>query len=92
MLHHVTYQGAPIVKGKRVTDFTNHEEQEVQLTNIGPFLAEEELQGLGGPFEKLPKWQPFATVDGRLITERNPASSTVAAQALLKFVIVRKAA
>jgi putative intracellular protease/amidase len=86
VLHRVTYQGAPIVKGKRVTGFTNGEEEEVQLTSVVPFLVEDELKRLGGIFEKLPNWQPFAIVDGRLITGQNPASSTVAAQALLKVV------
>jgi putative intracellular protease/amidase len=86
VLHRVTYEGAPIVKGKRVTGFTNSEEEAVQLTNVVPFLVEDELKRLGGIFEKAPDWQPFSIVDGRLITGQNPASSTAAAQALLKMV------
>jgi putative intracellular protease/amidase len=86
VLHRVTYNGAPIVKGKRVTGFANSEEEEVHLTNVVPFLVEDELKRLGGIFEKAPNWQPFSIVDGRLITGQNPASSTVAAQALLKMV------
>jgi putative intracellular protease/amidase len=86
VLHRVTYKGAPIVKGKRVTGFTNGEEAEVQLTNVVPFLVEDELKRLGGIFEKVANWQPFSIVDGRLITGQNPASSTGAAQALLKLV------
>jgi putative intracellular protease/amidase len=86
VLHRVTYKGAPIVKGKRVTGFTNTEEEEVHLTNVVPFLVEDELKRLGGIFEKAPNWQPFSIVDGRLITGQNPASSTVAAQALLNTV------
>jgi putative intracellular protease/amidase len=85
VLHRVTYEGAPIVKGKRVTGFTNGEEEAVHLTNVVPFLVEDELKRLGGIFEKVPNWQPFSIVDGRLITGQNPASSTSAAQALLKF-------
>src|SRR5580698_8324282 len=86
VLRHVTYKGAPMVKGKRVTGFTNSEEEEVHLTNVVPFLVEDELKRLGGIFEKAPNWQPFSIVDGRLITGQNPASSTAAAQALLKMV------
>ena len=86
VLHRVTYKGAPIVKGKRVTGFTNTEEEEVHLTNVVPFLVEDELKRLGGIFEKAPNWQPFAITDGHLITGQNPASSTVSAQALLKMV------
>ena len=86
VLRHVTYQGAPLVKGKRVTGFTNGEEDEVQLTHVVPFLVEDELTRLGGTFEKLPNWQPHAVVDGRPITGQNPASSTVAAQTLMNLL------
>jgi putative intracellular protease/amidase len=83
VLRHVMYQGEPLVKGKRVTGFTNEEEAEVQLTRVVPFLVEDELKRLGAKFEKVPKWQPYSIVDGRLITGQNPASSTSAAKALL---------
>src|SRR5216110_454718 len=59
VLHKVTYNGAPIVKGKRVTGFANSEEEEVGLTDVVPFLVEDELKRLGGVYEKAPKnWQP----------------------------------
>jgi putative intracellular protease/amidase len=92
VLRHVTYNGAPLVKGKRVTGFTNAEEEEVKLTKIVPFLVEDELTRLGAIFEKKPNWQPFAIVDGRLVTGQNPASSTHAAQALMKLLNSQKAA
>jgi putative intracellular protease/amidase len=92
VLHRVTYKGEPLVKGKRVTGFTNGEEEEVQLTKVVPFLVEDELKRLGAIFEKVPNWQPFSIVDGCLITGQNPASSTSAAQALLKLVAAEKAA
>ena len=86
VLRHVTYQGAPLVKGKHVTGFTNGEEDEVQLTKVVPFLVEDELLRLGAIYEKVANWQPFSITDGRLITGQNPASSTSAAQALLKLM------
>jgi putative intracellular protease/amidase len=92
VLHHVTYQGAPLVKGKHVTGFTNGEEEAVHLTDVVPFLVEDELTRLGAIFEKLPNWQPLSVVDGRLITGQNPASSTVAAQNLVKLLAAKKAA
>jgi putative intracellular protease/amidase len=92
VLRHVTYKGEPLVKGKRVTGFTNAEEEEVQLTHVVPFLVEDELRRLGATFEKVPNWQPFSIVDGRLITGQNPASSTSAAQALLKLMAAEVAA
>src|SRR3954454_4236289 len=86
VLRHVKYKGEPLVKGKHVTGFTNGEEEEVKLTHVVPFLVEDELLRLGAIFEKKANWQPFAITDGRLITGQNPASSTSAAQALLKFM------
>jgi putative intracellular protease/amidase len=91
VLRHVTYQGAPLVKGKHVTGFTNGEEEEMHLTSVVPFLVEDELMRLGAIFEKLADWQPFSIVDGRLITGQNPASSTSAAQALMKLLGERAA-
>src|SRR5450432_2082401 len=88
VLRHVAYQGAPLVKGKHVTGFTNGEEAEMQLTKVVPFLVEDELMRLGAIFEKKADWQPFSIVDGRLVTGQNPASSTSAAQALLKLMTV----
>ncbi len=92
VLRHVTYEGAPLVKGKRVTGFTNGEEEEVQLTHVVPFLVEDELRRLGAVFEKVANWEPFSIADGRLITGQNPASSTSAAKRLLKLMATEKAA
>ena len=86
VLRHVKYKGEPLVKGKHVTGFTDGEEEEVQLTKVVPFLVEDELLRLGAIFEKKANWQPFAIADGRLVTGQNPASSTSAAQALLKLM------
>ncbi len=86
VLRHVNYKGEPLVKGKRVTGFTNGEEEETQLTHVVPFLVEDELMRLGAIFKKVSNWQPHSIVDGRLLTGQNPASSTGAAQALLKLV------
>lgn len=86
VLHKVMYQGQPLVKGKRVTGFTNTEEEAVQLTHVVPFLVEDELRRLGGIYEKTDDWLPFAVVDGRLVTGQNPASSTYGAQELLRLL------
>ena len=74
-----------------MTGFTNGEEEAVHLTDVVPFLVEDELKRLGGLYEKAADWQSFAIVDGRLITGQNPASSTAAAQSLLRL-LARKAA
>src|SRR5260370_30503120 len=92
VLHHVMYKGAPLVKGKRVTGFTNEEEEEVHLTKVVPFLVEDELKRLGAIFEKVPNWQPFSITDCRLITVQNPTSSTSAAPPPLQCVRSKAAA
>ncbi|RDS79227.1 type 1 glutamine amidotransferase domain-containing protein [Dyella monticola] len=92
VLHHVTYKGEPIVKGKRVSGFTNSEEEAVGLTHVVPFLVEDELKRLGGLFEKVPDWQSFTITDGRMITGQNPASSEATAKALLSLMNAAKAA
>ena len=81
-----TFRGKSIVKGKRVTGFTNGEEAAVQLTKIVPFLVEDELKRLGGIYEKAADWASFVITDGRLVTGQNPASSKAAAEALLKLL------
>jgi putative intracellular protease/amidase len=91
VFHRVMYKGSLLVKGKRVTGFTNGEEAAVHLTNVVPFLVEDELKRIGGRYEKAADWQSFAVVDDRVITGQNPASSTAAAQALLNLLL-RKAA
>ena len=86
VFHRVTYRGAPMVKGKRMTGFTNGEEEAVHLTHVVPFLVEDELKRVGARYEKAADWESFAIVDGRLVTGQNPASSTAAARALLKVL------
>jgi putative intracellular protease/amidase len=86
VLRHAKYKGEPLVKGKRVTGFTNEEEEEMQLTHVVPFLVEDELKRLGALFEKVGNWKVFTITDGRLITGQNPASSTASAQALVKLL------
>lgn len=78
--------GAPIVAGKRVTGFSNAEEEAVQLTNVVPFLVEDELKRLGGQYSKVNDWQSLSLIDGHLVTGQNPASSAATAQNILKLL------
>ncbi|MDE1181883.1 type 1 glutamine amidotransferase domain-containing protein [Paraburkholderia sp.] len=82
--HVVTPDGTPLVQGKQVTGFTNTEEEAVGLTQIVPFLVEDELKAKGGIYSKTDDWAPYVITDGLLITGQNPASSGPAAAALLK--------
>lgn len=75
--------GSPLVKGKKVTGFTNSEEEAVQLTSVVPFLVEDMLKANGGIYSKESDWAPYAVQDGNLITGQNPASSELVAEKLL---------
>ncbi len=75
--------GSPLVKGKKVTGFTNTEEAAVGLTDVVPFLLEDMLVKNGGAYSKGADFKPFVVTDGKLITGQNPASSGPAAQAVL---------
>ena len=75
--------GSPLVKGKKVTGFTNTEEAAVKLTDIVPFLVEDMLTKNGGLYSKGADWQSYVVTDGKLITGQNPASSEAAAHAVL---------
>ncbi|MGX1274795.1 type 1 glutamine amidotransferase domain-containing protein [Streptomyces phaeoluteigriseus] len=77
--------GTPLVQGRKVTGFTNSEEEGVALTDIVPFLVEDELKKLGGDYSKIGDWEPYVVQDGLLITGQNPASSGPAADALIKL-------
>jgi len=75
--------GASVVKGKKVTGFTNSEEEAAGLTKVVPFLVQDMLAKNGGEYSKGADWQPYVVTDGALITGQNPASSELAARALL---------
>jgi putative intracellular protease/amidase len=78
--------GKSVVSGRRVTGFTNTEEEAVGLTEIVPFLVEDMLKANGGLYEKGVDWGSYVVVDGKLVTGQNPASSEAAAKELLKLL------
>jgi len=78
--------GDPVVMGKKVTGFSNSEEAAVELTDVVPYLLEDELVAMGGVYQKVEDWNPLAVVDGLLITGQNPGSSAAVAEALVKTV------
>ena len=76
--------GQPLVKGKKITGFSDTEEEAVGLTKVVPFLLENELKNLGAHYSKAADWSSFTQDDGLLITGQNPASSEAVANLLLK--------
>lgn len=83
LLNVKTASGEYVVKNKVVTGFTNSEEDAVGLTNIVPFLLEDELKNRGADYQNAQDWHAFAVQDGLIISGQNPASSELAAQKLL---------
>ena len=79
-------QGDYVIKGKAVSGFTNSEEAAVQLTDVVPFLLEDELINRGGDYQKIEDWHAFAVQDALLITGQNPASSVLVAQKLIRHL------
>ena len=87
VLRHVkAADGKPLVDGKKVTGFTNTEEEGVGLTKVVPFLVEDTLKALGGDYSKGPDWGSYVVRDGLLITGQNPGSSSETAAALMQQV------
>ena len=82
--------GSPLVEEKRVTGFSNTEEEGVKLTKIVPYLVEDELKKLGGIYSKTSDWGSYVVTDGQLITGQNPGSSVAVAQALMEWLTNRK--
>lgn len=78
--------GEPLVKGRRVTGFTNGEEEGVGLTDVVPFLVEDMLKENGADYRKGDDWASYVEVDGKLVTGQNPASSEAAAKELLALL------
>ena len=82
-LVNVSIDGEPLVRGRKVTAFTNSEEQAVQLDSLMPFLLETRLRELGADFVQADDWADNTVKDGMLITGQNPQSSGSAADTLI---------
>lgn len=78
--------GNSILKGKRITGFTNNEESAVGLTKTVPFSLENRMKELGGKFEKGQDFKPFIVSDGQLITGQNPKSALPAAEKVVEIL------
>jgi putative intracellular protease/amidase len=78
--------GAPLVRGKRVTAFSNTEEEAIGLAKVVPYLVEDMLKSNGGIYSKADDWQSYAIADGNLVTGQNPASSAGVAEAMVKLL------
>lgn len=82
--------GSHMVKGNKVTGFSNAEEDQVQLSSAMPFMLETGLREHGAEYEKAHEPWHIKVVesgkDGRLMTGQNPASAAPLAHAIVKKV------
>ncbi|WKX25770.1 type 1 glutamine amidotransferase domain-containing protein [Tatumella ptyseos] len=78
--------GQPLVAGRRVSAFTNSEEEKAGLTQTVPFLLETRIRELGAKYERGDDFQSFAVRDGNLVTGQNPMSSGEVARLVLQAV------
>ncbi len=78
--------GFPLVKGKKVTGFSNSEESLIQLTEVVPFTIEDMLHAKGALYSKGEDWKTHVEVDGNLVTGQNPASSKAAAEEIMRLL------
>ena len=76
--------GTPLVEGKRVSSFTNDEEEAVGLADVVPFLLQSRLEERGAKHTGAPNFEAYVVRDGRLVTGQNPASATGVGQAVLE--------
>ncbi len=83
--------GDPLVAGRRVSAFTNAEEEAVGLTRAVPFLLQSKLESMGAKVETAPSFEPFAIADGRLVTGQNPASARKVADLTLDAIAAARA-
>ena len=67
--------GEYLVKDKKLTSFSNAEEEAISHTNDVPFLLETALINNGGKYEKATLWQEKVVVDSNIVTGQNPASA-----------------
>lgn len=81
--------GRSILAGKKVTGFSNQEEEAVKLTGVVPFALETRLTELAAGYSAGPMWKPYAVRDGKLVTGQNPASSARTAELVVEALASR---
>jgi len=83
--------GSYLISGKNVAAFTNGEEEEVQSTNVVPFLLEDALIKHGANYKHAPNWNDNIAIDERLITGQNPQSAASVGKAIVKMLKINSA-
>lgn len=77
--------GEPLVKGRKLTSFSNSEEKSAQLNGEPDFFLQSKLISLGAWYSKAPDFVSYVVTDDNIITGQNPASSGETARQLLSL-------
>jgi len=78
--------GSFLIAGRDVTGFSNEEEEAAKLTEVVPYLLEDQLKARGALYSKAEKFQKHCVVSGRLVTGQNPASAGAVGEAIVKLL------
>ncbi|WP_211288815.1 type 1 glutamine amidotransferase domain-containing protein [Actinophytocola xinjiangensis] len=76
--------GRYLVEGKRVSSFTNEEEDSLGLVHVMPFLLEDRLKERGGLHGKSGNFVAHTSTDDRVITGQNPPSAAIVAELVVR--------
>jgi putative intracellular protease/amidase len=76
--------GKYLVEGKRITGFTNEEEQQMDMDSLVPFLMESKLRENGADFQKGSPFSDYTVTDTGFVTGQNPQSSLSTARAFVE--------
>jgi putative intracellular protease/amidase len=77
--------GSFFVKGRKLTSFSNAEEENYAKADV-PFLLESALEAHGAIYSADKPWQPYVVEDGRLVTGQNPASAKGVAEHMIALL------
>jgi len=79
--------GEPLVKGRRITSFSDAEEKAAGSETLVPFSVQQKLAALGAQYSQGKDFAEYAVADGNLITGQNPSSSAKVADMLIHRMV-----
>ncbi len=78
--------GLRLVEGRKVSAFTDSEEERLGRTDVMPFLLSSELEAQGANLVQAEDWEECVSVDDLLVTGQNPASAAGVAKEVVKIL------
>jgi putative intracellular protease/amidase len=75
--------GSWLLRGRRLTGFSNEEETQASFAGNAPWLLEDRIRLAGAEYVAKPAWTPHAVTDGNLVTGQQNYSAQVTADAVI---------